>query len=130
MASGTVRNEAPTASAKASARRSSSGKAESLAHAGDCCAGALEDHDVVDGVVDRSLGGPAGALAQEARVGLAPPQLLEALVISLLVWHEADLGIRAGPRDHALSELEDRGLDVIADVEHLPPRGLRVEQPQ
>ena len=38
---------------------------------------------------------PAGQLPERCRVGLAPSELLEALVVGVLVRHELDLGARA-----------------------------------
>ena len=77
MASGTVTSAAPNPIAKASARRSSSGKADPPAGFGVQCGALVQDH-VVDRVVHGTFRLPAGQLAQRGSVRLAPAKLLEA----------------------------------------------------
>src|SRR5438876_6288943 len=76
----------------------------------------VSDH-VVDRLVDRAGRPPAREVLEGRRIGLAPAELLEALVIGLLVGDERDLRVRAGPLDHPARELDDRRLPGAADVE-------------
>src|SRR3954466_10376378 len=61
----------------------------------------LVGDDVVDRVVQRQHGRPAGQVAQRARVRTADPQLLESGGVGILVWDELDLALGAGTGDHA-----------------------------
>src|SRR5437667_8094296 len=55
----------------------------------------VSDH-VVDRLVDRAGRPQAREVLEGRRIGLAPAELLEALVIGLLVADERDLRVRAG----------------------------------
>src|SRR5215207_4275017 len=91
---------------------------------------ALIGHDVIDGVVDRQLRLPAGQLVDRRRVRLAATELLEALVIGVFVWHEADLGTGAGVLDDPAGQLDDRDLRGGADVEDAADRAGALHQSQ
>src|SRR5687768_5636911 len=83
----------------------------------------MRDH-VVDRVVHGPRGCPAGQLAEQARVRLAAAELLEAVLVGLLVGHEADAGAGARPLDDRAGELEDGDRGLGADVEHLAERAV------
>src|SRR5919109_5122590 len=99
MAIGTVISAAPNPTAKATARRSSSGKADPPARFGGRCGALVRDH-VVDRVIHSTLRLPAGQLTQCSRVRPAPAELLEALVVGLAVRDQVDLRLRVGACDH------------------------------
>src|ERR671925_421030 len=113
MATGTVISAAPNPMAKASARRSSSGKTDPPARFGARCGALVHDH-VVDRIIHSTLRLPAGQLAQRSRVRPAPTELLEPLVVGLAVRDQVDLRLRVGACDHPLRELVDRDLAVEA----------------
>src|SRR3954468_23452351 len=101
MATGVAAHVTSAATAKASGMLSS-GRILDQSRRDDA---ALVRDDVVDRVVQRQHGRPAGQLAQRARVRSADPQLLEPGSVRLLVGDELDLTLRLGTGDHALGEV-------------------------
>src|SRR6185436_19399999 len=79
-------------------------------------ASALVRDDVVEDVVQRAGGGPAGQAADPGDVGDATLHVLEPVAVCLLVRDEAELGGRVGADHDLLGQLLHRDLVGSADV--------------
>src|SRR4029079_7026549 len=109
-ASGVSAQAAPNVIRKAPTYRSPSSPPNAIGLRRSFHSSALVRDDVVEYVVERAGGGPAGQAADPCDVGDAALHILEAVAVGLLVRDEAELGGRVGADHDLLGQLLHRDL--------------------